>query len=80
MPTNTTAATTSSIMQQNVTLLDLLDRLLETGVVVRGDLTISVADVDLIYLQANVLLTSISKLQEMNKADTECINTSSGVT
>ncbi len=52
------------ITNDNFTLLDLLDRLLYKGVVVRGDLTISVADVDLIYLQLSVLLTSVAKFQE----------------
>lgn len=44
------------------TLLDLLDRLLNTGVVIRGDITISVANVDLIYLQLNLLLTTIDRI------------------
>ncbi len=52
------------ITEENFTLLDLLDRLLATGVVVRGDLTISVADVDLIYIQLNLLLTTVSKLAQ----------------
>lgn len=40
----------------NATLLDLLDRLIDRGVVLTGDVTISVADVDLIVLALNVLL------------------------
>lgn len=54
-----------SITEQNVTLCDLLDRLLYTGVVVRGDVTISVADIDLVYLQVNILLTSIAKITDI---------------
>jgi hypothetical protein len=46
-----------------VTLLDLLDRVLDRGVVLRGDLTISVADVDLIYVGLRLLLCSIETAQ-----------------
>ncbi|HEY9753973.1 MAG TPA: gas vesicle protein [Oculatellaceae cyanobacterium] len=53
---------TECTASQDVSLCDLLDRLLYTGVVVRGDVTISVADVDLVYLQLNLLLTSIAKM------------------
>ena len=54
-----------SITDQDVTLVELLDRLLDTGVVVRGDICISVAEVDLVYLQVNLLLTSIAKMTEV---------------
>lgn len=54
---------------QECTLLDLLDRLLYKGAVVRGDLVISVADVDLIYLQLNLLLTSVDRLPFLNNRD-----------
>lgn len=62
----------NSISDNEVTLCDLLDRLLYTGVVVRGDVTISVADVDLVYLQVNLLLTSISKMNSMSQV---CVST-----
>ena len=42
-----------------VSLLDTLDHLLNTGVVIHGSLVISLAGVDLIYLGLNVILTSI---------------------
>jgi len=41
------------------TLLELLDRLLNTGVVLCGDLSISVADIDLIYLRLQLTLSSV---------------------
>ena len=46
----------------NATLLDLLDRLLDRGVVLAGDLTISVADVDLVSLRLGVLLAAVEHL------------------
>jgi hypothetical protein len=42
------------------TLVDLLDRLLAGGVVVAGDVTLSVADVDLVRVRLLALLTSVS--------------------
>lgn len=46
-----------------VSLLELADRLLNRGVVLTGEATISVAGVDLIYLGLNVVLTAVENLQ-----------------
>lgn len=48
-----------SELHRQVTLLETLDRLLNRGVVIAGDVTLSVADVDLIYLGLRVLLSSV---------------------
>lgn len=40
-------------------LVDLLDRVLATGVVLSGDVTISLAGVDLVTVQLRALLTSV---------------------
>lgn len=50
---------------QEVTLLDLLDRVVDRGVVLAGDVTLSVADVDLIYLGLRVLLAPVERLPEL---------------
>ena len=47
-----------------VALVDLLDRLLAGGVVITGDLTISLADVDLVHLSLRVLISSVQTLTE----------------
>lgn len=44
---------------RQVTLCEALDRVLHKGAVVRGEITISVADVDLVYLGFHVLLASV---------------------
>jgi len=49
---------------QEVTLLDLLDRVIDSGVILAGDVTLSVADVDLIYLGLRVLLAPVERLPE----------------
>jgi hypothetical protein len=41
------------------TLLELLDRLLNAGVVLCGDLTISVADIELLYLRLQLTLSTV---------------------
>ena len=40
------------------TVLELLDRVLNTGVVLAGDITITVADIELIYLRLQLMLSS----------------------
>lgn len=52
---------------QNVSLLEVLDRVLNKGVIIAGDLTISVADIDLLYLGLNVIVTSV-ETKEREKA------------
>jgi len=45
-------------------LVDLVNRVLDKGVVITGHVTISVAGVELVYLGLNALLTSISTARE----------------
>jgi hypothetical protein len=45
--------------ENNASLCELLDRVLNTGVVAMGEIVISVAGIDLIYLNLNLLLTSV---------------------
>ena len=42
-----------------IALVDLLDRLLGTGVVITGDVVISLAGVDLVQVQLHALITSV---------------------
>ena len=44
---------------QHISLCEALDRILNKGAVVVGEVTISVANVDLVYLGLQVILTSI---------------------
>jgi hypothetical protein len=43
----------------NATLCDLLDRLIDTGVVARGSIVISVAGIELIYIEISLLIASV---------------------
>lgn len=51
------------LLREQVTLVDLVDRVLNKGVVLTGDLTLAVADVDLVYVGLRVLLASIPTLE-----------------
>ena len=44
---------------EEVSLLEILDHVLNSGVVIHGSLVISLAGVDLVYLGLNVVLTSV---------------------
>ena len=57
-------STERQALQHEVTLLELVDRVLNKGVVLSGDITLSVAGVDLIYLGLRVFLTSVATLDE----------------
>ena len=46
-------------MNGDVALVDLLDRLLGGGVVIHGDLTLAVADIDLVYVGLRAVLASV---------------------
>lgn len=53
----------SADLERQVSLLDLVDRILEKGTVVRGQVVLAVADVDLVKLDLNLLLASVDALQ-----------------
>ena len=55
--------------KDKVLLSEVLDRVINTGVTISGDLTIGIADEDLIYVGLRVLLTSVDKLREDNSKD-----------
>jgi gas vesicle structural protein len=53
--------------QHEVTLLELVDRVLNKGVVLSGDITLAVADVDLVYVGLRVLLASVGTLEQLEQ-------------
>ena len=50
--------------QREVALVDLVDRLLAGGVVLSGDITLSIADVDLVYVGLRALISSAAAAEE----------------
>ena len=55
--------------EEEASLLDILDHVLNAGVVLHGSVVISVAGVDLVYLGLNAILTSVeTALKHVRKA------------
>ena len=52
-------------LEQQITLIELVDRVLSKGVVVSGDITLAVADVDLVYVGLRVLLASVGTMERL---------------
>ena len=51
-------------LEQQITLLELVDRVLNKGVVLSGDITLSVADVDLVYVGLRAIVSSVESARE----------------
>jgi gas vesicle structural protein len=49
--------------RRDVALVDLVDRLLDGGVVIHGDITLAVADVDLLYVGLRALVASVETIE-----------------
>lgn len=49
----------TALGQAQLSLVDLLDRLLGTGVVLAGDVVISLAGVDLVQVRLHALITTV---------------------
>jgi hypothetical protein len=52
----------SLMASREVTLVDLVDRLLGGGVVISGDITLAVADIDLVQVSLRALVASVDKV------------------
>jgi len=50
---------------KDAALVEILDRVLDKGVVISGDIVISVAGVDLIYLGLRALLSSMETMERL---------------
>jgi hypothetical protein len=51
--------------ESDLSLLETLDHVLNRGIVIAGEITISVADIDLIFVGLNVLVSSVEKAHEV---------------
>ena len=52
-----------------LSLLDILDHVLNSGVVIQGSIVISLGGVDLVYVGLNVVLTSVETALRTIEAD-----------
>jgi hypothetical protein len=58
-----TADRPRAALEREVALVDLVDRLLGEGVVIAGDITLAVADVDLVYVGLRALVSSVASAE-----------------
>jgi hypothetical protein len=61
-------------LAQQVTLLELVDRVLNKGVVLSGDITLSVAGVDLVYVGLRLMLASVGTLEQLHEPEAELVH------
>lgn len=54
-----------ALERKQITLLETLDRVLNKGVVIVGDITLSVADVDLIFMSLQLILSSVETARKL---------------
>ncbi|MFF2409530.1 gas vesicle protein [Streptomyces sp. NPDC058092] len=55
------ATSEEPLPERQIALIDLLDRLLSGGVVLTGDVVLSIADIDLVRISLRALIVSISE-------------------
>lgn len=53
------------LQEADLSLLETLDHVLNRGLVIAGEITISVADIDLIFVGLNVLVSSVEKANQV---------------
>lgn len=51
-----------AVHEDQIALVDVLDRVLAGGVVVAGEVTLTIADVDMVTISLRALVTSVSAL------------------
>ncbi|WP_214103815.1 gas vesicle protein [Acrocarpospora catenulata] len=62
-PRGAALAREGRLPSERVALVDLLDRLLAGGVVVSGDLVLSIADIDLVRISIRTLIMSVRECE-----------------
>ena len=50
---------------RDITILEVLDRVLNKGVILTGGIVISVADIDLVYLGVKLMLSSVETMEQL---------------
>lgn len=66
---------TSVVSDREVSLVEVLDRALGAGVVLTGDVTLSLADIDLVYLSLHLVVGSVPTLFGDNEGNGESTGT-----
>ena len=59
------ASDVEQLNQADLSLLETLDHVLNRGLVIAGEITIAVADIDLIFIGLNVMVSSVETAQDV---------------
>jgi hypothetical protein len=65
-----------SIENKDIALIDILDVILDKGAAIRADLVISIAGVDLVYLDLRVLIASVESLVQAKEGNRQTVSSS----
>ncbi|QUW20510.1 gas vesicle protein [Sporosarcina sp. Marseille-Q4063] len=63
-----------SMENKDIALIDILDVILDKGVAIKADLVISIAGVDLVYLDLRVLIASVESLVQAQAGNHETVS------
>ena len=63
-----------SIENKDIALIDILDVILDKGVAIKADLVISIAGVDLVYLDLRVLIASVESLVQAQQGNGKTVS------
>lgn len=58
-----------SVENKDIALIDILDVILDKGVAIKADLVISIAGIDLVYLDLRVLIASVESLVQAQQGN-----------
>ncbi|WEX89728.1 gas vesicle protein [Sinorhizobium garamanticum] len=59
----------AALPAQEIALVDLLDRLLAGGIVLTGDVTLAIADIDMVQISLRALITSLGRTAQSGAAE-----------
>jgi hypothetical protein len=66
-PSSLTDSSLTPSSEEELSLLETLDHLLDRGVIIAGEAVISIGDVDLLYLGLNVVLANVDAIIRTSK-------------
>ena len=63
-----------SIENKEIALIDILDVILDKGIALKADLVISIAGVDLVYLDLRLLIASVESLVQAQQGNRQTVS------
>ena len=63
-----------SIENKKIALIDILDVILDKGVAIKADLVITIAGVDLVYLDLRLLIASVESLVQAQQGNRQTVS------